>query len=64
MTGTRVGETINRIHEGVADKPFHQIMHRRVGSNVAQILTRDGEVSTFSYVFDLETGIRFTARLS
>jgi hypothetical protein len=39
-------------------------MYRRVGSNVVLIQTRDGEIGTFSYVADLETGIRFTARLS
>jgi hypothetical protein len=58
-----VGEIINRIHQWVADKPFAQIMYRRVGSNVVMIQTRDGEIGTFSYVVDLETGIRFTARL-
>jgi hypothetical protein len=45
-------------------KPFVQIMYRRVGSNVVLIQTRDGEVATYSYVANLETGIRFTARLS
>ena len=59
-----VGETINRIHEWVADKPFHQIMYRRVGSNVAMIQTRDGEIGTFSYVVDLQAGIQFRERLS
>jgi hypothetical protein len=59
-----VGETINRIHEWVANKPFAQIMYRRLGSNVVLIQTGDGEIGTFSYVADLETGIRFTARLS
>jgi len=39
-------------------------MYRRVGSNVVMIPTRDGEVGTFSYVKDLVTGMRFTARLS
>jgi anti-sigma factor RsiW len=62
--GKDVGETINRIHEWVADKPFAQIMYRRVGSDVVLIQTRDGEIGTFSYVADLETGIWFTARLS
>jgi anti-sigma factor RsiW len=59
-----VGETINRIHEWVADRPFAQIMYRRVGSNVVVIQTRDGEIGTFNYVTDLETGMRFTAWLS
>jgi len=62
--GKDVGETISRIHEWVADKPFAQIMYRCVGSNVVLIQTREGEIGTFSYVADVETGIRFTARLS
>jgi hypothetical protein len=64
MTGTRMlGETINRIHGWVADKPFAQIMYRRLGSKVVLIQTRDGEIGTFNYVADLESGMRFTARL-
>jgi hypothetical protein len=59
-----VSATINRIHEWVADKPFHQIMYRRIGSNVAMIQTRDGGIAAYSYVADVETGIRFIARLS
>ena len=47
-----------------ADKPFHQIMYRRIGSNVAMIQTRDGGIAAYSYVADVETGIRFIARLS
>jgi hypothetical protein len=47
-----------------ADKPFHQIMYRRIGSNVAMIQTRDGEIASYSYVADVETGIRFIERLS
>ena len=59
-----VSAAINRIHEWVADKPFHQIMYRRIGSNVAMIQTRDGGIAAYSYVADVETGIRFIARLS
>src|SRR5580692_5396384 len=39
-----VAGTVNRIHEWVAEKPFHQIMYRRIGGNVAMIQTRDGEI--------------------
>jgi hypothetical protein len=39
-------------------------MYRRVCSNVVLIETRDAEIGTFSYVADLETGMRFTAWLS
>jgi hypothetical protein len=59
-----VRETITRIHGWLADKPFSQIMYRRVGSNVLLIQTRDGEIGTFSYVADLATGMRLIARLS
>jgi hypothetical protein len=41
---------VNRIREWVADKPFHQIMDRRIGSDVAMIQTREGEITSYSYI--------------